>query len=104
MAHFEFNAGAEAVRHHPFQFHSVMATRCPVFLAASSDDKVTLIAGMSKTVVKQGVKAGDLIKEIAPIVGGRGGGRPDMAQGGGNDPSAIPQAIKRAKTWLNDKL
>jgi alanyl-tRNA synthetase len=59
---------------------------------------------MSKSVVKQGIKAGDLIKVISPIVGGRGGGRPDMAQGGGNDPSAIPQAIERAKAWLSEKL
>jgi len=75
-----------------------------VFLVTSSDEKVTLIAGMSKSVVKQGIKAGDLIKVISPIVGGRGGGRPDMAQGGGNDPSAIPQAIERAKAWLSEKL
>ena len=75
-----------------------------VLLVTAAGDKVTLIAGMSKVVVKKGVKAGDLIKEIAPIVGGRGGGRPDMAQGGGTDPSQIPQAIDRAKAWLAEKL
>ena len=75
-----------------------------VFLVTSSDEKVTLIAGMSKTVVKNGVKAGDLIKEIAPVVGGRGGGRPDMAQGGGSDPTKISEAIDRAKSWITEKL
>jgi len=75
-----------------------------VLLAMAGDGKVTLIAGMSKAVVAQGVKAGDLIKEIAPLVGGRGGGRPDMAQGGGTDPAGIPQALDRAKAWLIEKL
>ncbi len=75
-----------------------------VFLVTSSDDKVTLIAGMSKTVVKSGVKAGDLIKEIAPVVGGRGGGRPDMAQGGGSDPTKIPHALDKANSWITEKL
>ena len=42
-------------------------------------------------MVGKGVRAGDLIKEIAPIVGGKGGGRPDMAQGGGDDPAAISE-------------
>ena len=75
-----------------------------VLLATVSDEKVTLIAGMSKAVVKKGVRAGDLIKEIAPLIGGRGGGRPDMAQGGGNDPSGIPSALDRAKAWVKDKV
>ncbi len=75
-----------------------------VLLATADAGKVTLIAGMSKAVVKKGIKAGDLIKEIAPLVGGRGGGRPDMAQGGGNDPTGIPQAVDRAKVWINQQL
>ena len=69
-----------------------------------SDGKVTLGAGMSKDVVQRGVKAGDLIKEIAPLVGGRGGGRPDMAQGGGDDPGGVPKAIERAKGWMGERL
>ena len=75
-----------------------------VLLATAADDKVTLIAGMSKVVVGKGLKAGDLIKEIAPLVGGRGGGRPDMAQGGGNDASGIPNALGRARSWIGEKL
>jgi len=75
-----------------------------VLLATVADDKVTLIAGMSKAVVDKGVSAGDLIREIAPLIGGRGGGRPDMAQGGGNDLAGIPNALNRAKTWLVEKL
>ena len=75
-----------------------------VLLAMAGEGKVTLVAGMSKAVVGKGVKAGDLIKEIAPLVGGRGGGRPDMAQGGGTDPTGIPAALDRARTWLGEKL
>jgi len=75
-----------------------------VLLVTHDGDKVTLIAGMSKVVVKKGVKAGDLIKEIAPLVGGRGGGRPDMAQGGGNDASGISKTIDRANAWFHEKL
>ena len=75
-----------------------------VLLASGIDGKVTLIAGMSKSVVAKGVKAGDLIKEIAPTVGGKGGGRPDMAQGGGNLPEKIGDALQSAREWLNQRL
>jgi alanyl-tRNA synthetase len=75
-----------------------------VLLASVSDEKVTLIAGISKSVVKKGAKAGDLIKEVAPLVGGRGGGRPDMAQGGGTDPGGVPEALERANAWIHSKL
>jgi len=75
-----------------------------VLLAGAEDGKVTLLAGMSKAVVAKGVRAGDLIKEIAPLVGGKGGGRPDMAQGGGGNPEGIPDAVARAKSWLAEKL
>ncbi len=75
-----------------------------VLLVCVDDGKVTLLAGMSKSVVGKGVKAGDLIKEIAPLVGGRGGGRPDMAQGGGNDPAGVTSALNNAKQWITNKL
>jgi alanyl-tRNA synthetase len=75
-----------------------------VLLGCHSDGKVTLVAGVSRDVIPKGVKAGDIIKEIAPIVGGRGGGRPDMAQGGGSDPDKIGEAMDRAKSWIAEKL
>jgi alanyl-tRNA synthetase len=75
-----------------------------VLLACTSDGKVTLLAGMSKAVVDRGIKAGDLIKEIAPLVGGKGGGRPDMAQGGGTDASGLPNALDQAAQWIRQKL
>ena len=73
-------------------------------LACHDGEKVTLLAGMSRDVVERGIKAGDLIKEIAPIVGGKGGGRPDMAQGGGSNVDAVPDAIEHARAWLTERL
>jgi len=75
-----------------------------VFLATRQADKVMLLAAMTKDVVGKGVKAGDLIKAIAPVVGGKGGGRPDMAQGGGPEVDRLPDAVKEAAAWLKDKL
>jgi len=75
-----------------------------VLLVTVDNGKVTLVAGMSKDLVERGIKAGDLIKEICPLVGGKGGGRPDMAQGGGTDPKGLPRALDRAKEWLGEKL
>ena len=75
-----------------------------VLLVTAERDKVTLVAGMSRDAVSKGLKAGDLIKEIAPLVGGRGGGRPDMAQGGGNNPAGISEAVKQAHATLVQRL
>ncbi|HEY8518229.1 MAG TPA: alanine--tRNA ligase [Candidatus Binatia bacterium] len=65
-----------------------------VVLGGSDGQKVLLLAAVTKDLVGR-VHAGDLIKQIAPIVGGGGGGRPDFAQAGGKDPSRLPQALER---------
>jgi alanyl-tRNA synthetase len=75
-----------------------------ILLAARHEEKVVLLAAITPDVVAKGVKAGDLIKETAPVVGGKGGGRPDMAQGGGPDTSKIADAVAAASAWLNSKL
>lgn len=75
-----------------------------VLFAMVDDNRVTLLAGMSKDVVELGVKAGDLIKEISPLVGGKGGGRPDMAQGGGTDAGGLPMALEAAGEWIATRL
>ncbi|MFD1431299.1 alanine--tRNA ligase [Lacticaseibacillus yichunensis] len=72
-------------------------------LATASDDKVSLLVGASKDAIKRGVKAGDLIKAIAPAIGGGGGGRPDMAQAGGKKPAGIQDALKLAAETLAAK-
>ena len=63
-----------------------------VVLGAEDGEKVSLVAGVTKDLTDR-VKAGDLIRNLAAQVGGKGGGRPDMAQGGGTDPAALPAAI-----------
>ena len=74
-----------------------------VVLATVADGKVSLIAGVSKDVTDR-VKAGELIGMVAQQVGGKGGGRPDMAQAGGTDASALPAALASVKGWVSAKL
>ncbi|MFQ5411010.1 MAG: alanine--tRNA ligase [Phycisphaerae bacterium] len=71
-----------------------------VFLAAECGGKVVLLAAMTKDLIGRGIRAGDLIKAVAPIVGGKGGGRPDMAQGGGSDVPKIDKAVREASAWM----
>ena len=64
-----------------------------VVLGSSVDDKVNLIAGVTKDLIDKGFHAGKLIKEVATRCGGGGGGRPDMAQAGGKDPDKLDSAL-----------
>ncbi|HBV6187494.1 TPA: alanine--tRNA ligase [Klebsiella pneumoniae] len=74
-----------------------------VVLATVADGKVSLIAGVSKDVTDR-VKAGELVGMVAQQVGGKGGGRPDMAQAGGTNASALPAALASVKGWVSAKL
>ncbi|MGH0004983.1 alanine--tRNA ligase [Enterococcus gallinarum] len=69
-------------------------------LATANDGKVNLLAAMTPQANEKGLKAGDLIKHIAPKVGGGGGGRPDMAQAGGKQPEGIDAALTEVANWL----
>ena len=73
---------------------------CLVVLASEKDGKVMLMAMASDDAIKAGAHAGNVIKEIAPIVGGGGGGRPNMAQAGGKKPEAIEEALEKVKSIL----
>ena len=70
----------------------------------SPEGKALLLAAMSDDLVKRGLKAGDLIKAVAPHVDGRGGGKPQLAQAGGSNPGGIPQALDAARAWLTERL
>ena len=74
-----------------------------ILLAAVNDGKVSLCAGVSKALTGK-VKAGDLVKFAAEQVGGKGGGRPDLAQAGGSDVEKLPAMIESVKDWVNTKL
>ena len=74
-----------------------------VLLAAVNDGKVSLCAGVSKPLTGK-VKAGDLVKFAAEQVGGKGGGRPDLAQAGGTDADKLPEMLVSIENWINEKL
>ena len=74
-----------------------------VLLATSSDGKVNLIAGVTNDLTGK-VKAGELVNLVAQQVGGKGGGRPDMAQAGGTQPEAVPAALQSVHSWLEERL
>ena len=80
------------------------ATGMAVLLASSTEGKVSLAAGVTPDLVAKGLHAGNWLKEVAPIVGGGGGGRPDMAQAGGKDPAKIDEALARAVEVAKMKL
>ncbi|MFL2099362.1 alanine--tRNA ligase [Desemzia sp. FAM 23989] len=72
-------------------------------LGLVKDGKVNLLTAVDEETVKKGLKAGDLIKTIAPFVGGGGGGRPDMAQAGGKNPDGLQDALAKAAEWVREK-
>jgi alanyl-tRNA synthetase len=76
---------------------------CAVVLAATDGGKVALIAGVSADLMGK-VKAGELVNYVAQQVGGKGGGRPDMAQAGGTDAAKLPQALASVRDWVAARL
>ncbi|MFO8142530.1 MAG: alanine--tRNA ligase [Marinobacter sp.] len=74
-----------------------------VVLATVEDGKVTLVAGVTKSATGK-LKAGDLMKHLCAQVDGKGGGRPDMAQGGGNDPSKLADALAGVPAWVEQNV
>jgi alanyl-tRNA synthetase len=74
-----------------------------IVLATVEGGKVSLIAGVTKDAIGR-VKAGDLVNFVAEKVGGRGGGRPDMAQAGGTDPSGLEDALRQVPDWVKQQL
>ena len=74
-----------------------------IVLATANGGKVSLVAGVTKDQIGR-MKAGDLIKFVAEQVGGKGGGRPDMAQAGGSDPAALPGALESVEGWVREQL
>ncbi|MER1968318.1 alanine--tRNA ligase [Castellaniella sp. GW247-6E4] len=74
-----------------------------ILLAAVSDDRISLVAGVSPALTAR-IKAGDLVGSVAAQVGGKGGGRPDMAMGGGSDVAALDGAIAGVQAWVQARL
>ena len=74
-----------------------------ILLAAVEDGKIALVAGVTSDATDR-IKAGDIIKHFAAQLGGKGGGRPDMAQGGGSDVAALPQVLSSFPEWVSNQL
>ncbi len=74
-----------------------------IVLGAVNDGKVSLIAGVTSDLVAK-VKAGELVNFVAQQVGGKGGGRPDMAQAGGTEPAKLPHALESVKHWVEERV
>lgn len=74
-----------------------------ILLAAPGDDKIALVAGVTKDLTDR-IRAGDLMREFAGRLGGKGGGRPDMAQGGGSDVAALPAVLQAVPEWVGENL
>ena len=73
-----------------------------LFTTDYEDGKVIIVAGVSKTMIGRGLKAGDWVREAAKICGGGGGGRPDTAQAGGRDPEKVSAAMETAMSFANE--
>jgi len=74
-----------------------------IVLAAVEGGKVTLIAGITADLTSR-IKAGELVNFVAQQVGGKGGGRPDMAQAGGTSPDKLPEALASVRGWVESQL
>jgi alanyl-tRNA synthetase len=85
------------------QLKNKLKSSAIVLAASDGDNKVSLIAGVTADLIAK-VKAGELVNHVARQVGGKGGGRPDMAQAGGTDSKALPQALASVRDWVEERL
>jgi len=96
-------ADAAALRNAVDQLKSRLGSAVIVLGSADADGKVTLIAGVTADATGQ-VKAGELVNFVAQQVGGRGGGRPDLAQAGGTQPAHLPAAMQSVQAWVRERV
>jgi alanyl-tRNA synthetase len=74
-----------------------------VIVLASATDKATLLAGVTKDLTSK-IKAGEVVNHVAQQIGGKGGGRPDLAQAGGTDVASLPKAMASVAGFMQEKL
>jgi len=97
-------APEEAIRSQIDSLRKKASSHAIVLLCETEDRKVQIFAAVSDDLIAKGLKAGDLAKQTAAIVGGGGGGRPQFAQAGGKDPAKMEEALAAAKTFIHEKL
>ena len=95
---------AEAVREQMDRVRKKAGSAFVVLGWGDDDGKVSLVAALTADLVKKGLKAGDVVKQVAAVVGGSGGGKPDFAQAGGKDPAKLPDAVAKAAELANTLL
>jgi alanyl-tRNA synthetase len=96
-------ADAGALRNAVDQLKSKLKSAVVVLASVETPSKIVLVAGVTQDLVAR-IKAGELVGSVASKVGGRGGGRPDFAQAGGSDPSALEAALKDVESFVRAKL
>lgn len=94
---------AKALRDTVDQLKNKLGAAAVIVLASVEAGKVNLVVGVGKDVSDR-VKAGDLVNMVAQQIGGKGGGRPDMAMAGGSDVAALPAALQSVKPWVMERL
>ena len=97
------SAGPEQIRE-AIDYLRTEAGSAGICLGCVNGEKVLLFAAFTDDLVGKGLKAGDLIKAVAPAVGGGGGGKPELAQAGGKNPAGLPKALDMARDWLTAHL
>jgi alanyl-tRNA synthetase len=95
-------ADAKTLRDSVDQFKQKLGD-CVVLLAGNSDGKIALVAGVNGKALGR-IKAGELVAHVAQQIGGKGGGRPDMAQGGGEDSPRLAGALEEVPAWVGARL
>jgi len=96
-------ADAPALRDAVDQLKNKLRSAAIVLASVQEPDKIVLIAGVTQDQIKK-IKAGDLVNVVAQMIGGRGGGRPDLAQAGGNDPAKLDEALAAVAPWVQSQL
>jgi alanyl-tRNA synthetase len=96
-------ADVAALRSAVDQLKNKLRSAAVVLASVERSDKVLLIAGVTADLISR-IKAGDLVNAVAQQIGGKGGGRPDMAQAGGNDPARLPQALASVTSWVSERI
>jgi alanyl-tRNA synthetase len=96
-------ADARALREAVDQLKNKLKSAVIVLGSVEGDSRVLLVAGVTPDQTDR-IKAGDLVGSVAQQVGGRGGGRPDMAQAGGSNPAALDAALASVESWVREKL
>ena len=96
-------ADSKSLRDSVDQFKNKLGTAVVLLATVEDNDKVALVAGVTQDITNK-LKAGDLMRHVAEQVGGKGGGRPDMAQGGGTNVAALESALSSVSTWVEQQL